>query len=159
MFIANAGLASTVVHFLAGNLTLADCGFEVLTLPHIISLMVHNEMRRKEFYTLFLKLTWSDMPFRKEDNHFAEECERRARKSFETGAVIDYDLTHLLNDDVRDARITERCESRDALITLARARYYPHIVGRKADLILTPESAGEEYRRKLLRLGEANLDQ
>ncbi len=100
------------------------------------------------------------MPFRKEDNHFAEEDERRARRpsSSETGAAIDYDLTHLLNDDIRDPRITEGHESRRALITLAHSHYYLHAVGRKANLILTPESAGEDYRQNP-SAGEANLDQ
>src|SRR6266852_1368529 len=74
------------------------------------------------------------MPFRKEDNHFAEEDERRARRpsSSEAGAAIDYDLTH--------------------------SHYYLHAVGRKANLILTPESAGEDYRQNP-SAGEANLDQ
>jgi hypothetical protein len=62
----NAGLTSA-----AGNLALAKYGSKALTFPHILTHMTYD--KRKAFYTLFLGLTWSDTPFRMEDNLFVEE--------------------------------------------------------------------------------------
>jgi hypothetical protein len=159
MFTVNSGFTSASRHFLAGNITLAECGFKALNFPHIISLMCYSEIARKAFYTLFLGLTWSDTPFRKEDRyHFAEEYEIPAKESTRIGAIIEHDLAHLLDDDIKHPRITERCAGL-IRVSLACAHYHPHLVSHKANLILTPEIAGDDYRRKLLRLSEADLDQ
>lgn len=156
---ANTGIAGASGHFLAGNLTLSECGFRALNLINIMYLMTYNDTGRKAFYTLFLDLTWSKKPqsigkgysLAKE----SEEYEIQDRKSSRTGAIINYDLAHLLDDNVKDPRITEGYK----FVTLARGRYYPHVFGRKTNLTLTPETAGDDYRRKLLRLSEADLDQ
>jgi hypothetical protein len=154
-FTASAGLPDVASRFLGGNLTLGDCGFRVLTLPHIIAITTSDETKRKAFYTLFLGLTWSDTPLSREENPFVEEYQARVKKSLRKGIPIDYDLAHLKDDDIRDPRIAA---ARPALITLNLARYYPQVVGRKANFILTPETAGGDYCRKLKRLSEAQLD-
>jgi hypothetical protein len=157
MFTMNTGLPSVAGHFLAGNITLAECGFEYLNLPYLISLMSHSEIARKAFYTLFLGLTWSDVSIR--TGYYdpsAEEYEIPARKSTKISAIIDYDLAHLFDDDVKDPRVGE---GRAGLITLACAHYYPHLLGHRSNFILTPKTAGDDYRRKLLQLSEADLDQ
>jgi hypothetical protein len=155
-FTADAGLRAAAGHFLGGNLTLADCGFHVLTLPRIITIMSHDETKRKSFYTLLLGLTWSDMRLSKEENPFAEEYEVRVKKSLRSGTPIEYDLAHLKDNDVKDPRIAA---DRPALLTLNLARFYPQVVSRRANFILTPETAGADYRRKLQRLSETDLDQ
>jgi len=155
-FTAGTGLPSTTGHFLGGNLTLADCGFHALNLPRIITIMSHDEAKRKAFYTLFLGLTWSETPLSKEENPFAEEYETHARRSLRKGTPIEYDLAHLKDSDVKDPRIAA---DRPALLTLNLARYYPQVIGRKANFILTPETAGADYRHKLQRLSAAELDQ
>ncbi|KAI9429254.1 hypothetical protein F5148DRAFT_1155249, partial [Russula earlei] len=154
--VETAGLPSAAGHFLGGNLTLADCGLHILSLPRIIVITSHSEIKRKAFYTLFLGLTWSDTPLRKEENPFAEEHQVRAKRSLRTGIPIEYDLAHLKDDDVKAPRIAG---DRPALLALNLARYYPQVVGRKANFILTPETAGADYRRKLQRLSEAQLDE
>ncbi len=164
-FIDSAGLTSvgnlSIValrarHFLGGNLTLTDCHFRALTLPNIIHLTTHGETRRKVFYTHILGLMWSDTPLRKEDNPFAEESDKRARRALTSGNPIDSDLAHLKDSDVKDPRFAG---DRPALLTLKHVRYYPQVVGRKSNLLLTPETAGADYRRKLQHLSEAELDQ
>ncbi|KAF8323456.1 uncharacterized protein EI90DRAFT_3076686 [Cantharellus anzutake] len=151
-----AGLPGAAGHFLGGNLTLSDCGFRVLTLPRIITIISNDETRRKAFYTLFLGLTWSDTPLSKEENPFAEIYQRRARRQLRTGVTMDYDLAHLKDSDVKDPRIAA---DRPAILTLNLAHFYPQVVGRKANFILTPETASADYRRKLQRLSEAQLDE
>ncbi|KAF8344540.1 hypothetical protein F5887DRAFT_970436 [Amanita rubescens] len=151
-----AGLRSAAGHFLGGNLTLSDCGLHILTLPRIIAVLSNDETKRKAFYTLFLGLTWSNTPLSKEENPFAEVYEGRARKHRNVGTPIDYDLAHLKDNDVKDPRIPA---DRPALLTLNLAHYYPQVVGRKANFILTPETAGADYRRKLQRLSEGQLDE
>jgi hypothetical protein len=122
-----------------------------------MTFLTHNEIGRKAFYTLFLGLTWFNRPRRMEGYSFTEKYEIQTRKSSRTGAVIHFDLAHLLDDDIKDSRITTR---HTALIPLSHARYYyPQVVGRKVNLIPTPRTAGDDYRRKLLRLSEADLDQ
>ncbi len=148
-FTERTGLTSAARHFLGGNLTLFDCGFRSLTLPNIMLHMQDDETQRKDFYTLVLGVTWSDTPFRKEENPFAKEYEKRSR-----GNPIAYDLAHLESSDVKDPRIAG---NRPAL-TLRLAKYYPHMVGRKANYVPTPETAGAKYRLKLQRLSEAELD-
>jgi len=148
-FTERTGLTSAAGHFLGGNLTLFDCGFRSLTLPNIMLHMQDDETQRKDFYTLVLGVTWSDTPFRKEENPFAKEYEKRSR-----GNPIAYDLAHLESSDVKDPRIAG---NRPAL-TLRLAKYYPHMVGRKANYVPTPETAGAKYRLKLQRLSEAELD-
>jgi len=149
--VAGAGLPNAAGHFLGGNLTLADCGFHGLTLPRIITITSNDETKRKAFYTLFLGLMWSETPLNKEENPT-----KRVRKALRTGSPIEYDLAHLKGSDVKDPRIPGE---KPALLTLNSARYYPQVVSRKANFILTPETAGADYRRKLQRLNEAELDQ
>lgn len=143
-------------YFLAGDLTLEDCGFRMLTLQNIVRLLIENETKRKAFFTLILGLTWSDTPLRPEDNPFAELYHQRAETAVRMGAVIDHDLAHLAPSDVKDPRIAD--ESRAPLLTLKEANRYPQVVGRKANFILAPETAASDFRDKLRRLGEKQLD-
>lgn len=115
-----------------------------------------DETKRKAFYTLFLGLEWSDVPISREENPFAEEYAKQSKRLIRSGISINYDLAHLKNDDVKDPRIAA---DQSPLITLKDARFYPHVVGRKANFILTPETARADYYRKLERLSEAELDQ
>ncbi|KAH9952535.1 hypothetical protein BGW80DRAFT_1452225 [Lactifluus volemus] len=153
---SGAGLPGATGHFLGGNLTLSDCGFRELTLPRIITITSCDETKRKAFYTLFLGLTWSNRPLRKEVSPFAKEYQARTKRSLREGTAIDYDLAHLKDNDVKDPRIAA---DRPALLTLNLVHFYPQVVGRKANFILTPETAGADYRRKLQRLSEAQLDE
>ncbi len=120
-FTADAGAAG---HFLGGNLSLSDCGFCLLTLPHIITIMRNNETKRKLFYTLFLGLTWSDTPLGGGKNPFAEVYRVRTKNILTTGDPIEYDLAHLEDSDVKDPRIASH---RPALPTLNLAHFYPHV--------------------------------
>ena len=102
--------------------------------------MSNDENKRKAFYTLFLDLTWSDTHLSKEENPFAEEYEVRAKSPI-LGTPIEYDLAYLKNDDAKDPRIAA---NRPAYLTLNLQRFYPQVVGRRANFILTPETATVE---------------
>lgn len=125
----DAGIRSAEAHFLGGNLTLADCGFEALTLPHIMTTMRSDEAQWKSFYTLFLGLTWSDTPINKEENPFAEEYEVCVKESLKLGIPIEYDLAHHKDDDLKDPRFAA---DQPALLTLNLVRFYPQVVFRRA---------------------------
>src|SRR5258708_5466893 len=125
-FTTGTGLWGAASHFLSGNLTLSNCGFRVLTLPRIITIMSSDETKWKSFYTLFLDLTWFDTPFRKEENPFAEVYQACVKKLLRTGTPIEYDLAHLKGSDVKDPRIaTDRC----ALLTLNLVHFYLQVIG------------------------------
>jgi hypothetical protein len=129
----------------------------VATVNRPIIGLLADEVARKSFYTHILELTWSDMPLWKEDNPFSKMYKARAQnsqKSAKTGAVIYYDLTHLLNYRAKDLKIA----GGHAAHSLAHALYYPQVADRRANFIPTPETAGKDYHRKLLQLGEPNLD-
>ena len=146
----------TETYVLPRHLTLTDCGFHQLTLSNIVRLLHGNEVKLKAFFTLFLTLTWSDTNLRREDNTFAQIYDRRAGQQLRTGAPIEHALGHLRPEDVKDPRIAD--PDLPALLSLKDAARFAQVVGRKANFILDPESTAADYRSKLERLSDDQLN-
>lgn len=117
------------------EMLLAKKKVEPWTLEEVITVLKDDEDKRKSFYTDILELSWSTLDY----EHPFENPFR------------DKDLSRLTGEDIKDTRI-------GSLKQFARSKTRAHVVGRKANILITPESGSLEFRAKLDRLTDAEVD-
>ena len=104
-----------------------------------------DENKRKTFYTDILKLSWSDVKYDAGENPFK---------------MSDYLAAHLKPTDIKDERLfLEAAQSNlDVLERLRDTETRVNVVGRKANIMITPLSAIMEFAAKLNSLTVDELE-
>lgn len=117
---------------------------EVGDLDAVVGKIV-DENKRKTFYTDILKLSWSDVKYDAGENPFA---------------MSDYLAARLKPTDIKDERVyLEAVQSNlDVLERLRQTETRVNVVGRKANIMITPLSAIMEFAAKLNGLTTAELE-
>lgn len=142
-------------------LTLSDCGFRLLTLENIIRNLAgplyEDEIKLKDFYVHFLALPWSDHQPRTEHNAFAQlYLDRAGSVGHAVGKPMDLTLSNVDRSTIKDPRIEGK--NTPPLLALKDTIHDPIVVGRKANIILAPHTAANDFRQKLVLMNEAQLD-
>ncbi len=122
--------------------SLSSMGAERLSLPALVAQLRGDETRIKALFTLVLGLTWSSEPMGPHNPFAGLQGEQAARAH-----ALVFDAVKSVNVAPADSPIE----------ALQAARTLPNVVGRKANVLLTPASAIGQLEKKLRELDPEDL--
>jgi hypothetical protein len=103
---------------------------QMYTLEDVFTPIRGDENKKKQLFTDVMKLSWSQIPYQDHENPF-------------TGKRLD----SLVPTDVTDSRLGD-----DPLSELKTSAIRSHVVGRRANVLVTAETAKQEFQEKISAL-------